>query len=194
MRSGVRGSWLPRTAVEQLVATRGRDTHAHAPLARDGLGAASPPQLAVAVVVVEHVHQRHEHAILVLIVGRRAAVVAGEAARLVREVRPHPRLGSECCRREERWVRGRQHGEERRILRVKVLPPASDVLLQLGAELRRLPCQRRAVRVGQRVRIRAPPPCVSHGNMPLVDEVAVEDASPRDHLQSLEMFETATTR
>jgi len=30
--------------------------------------------------------------------------------------------------------------------------------------------------------------------MPLVDEVAVEDASPRDHLQSLEMFETATTR
>lgn len=145
-------------------------------------------------VVIEHVNQRHEHTVLVLVLDlvaaaravahcRRLATILGEAARLVRQVRPHPRLAREDLGGEHRRLRNGHRREERGVLAIKVLPPLGHVVTQLGAELSRLPGKRRAIALGQCVRIRAP----LAATRSLVYEVGVEHASTSDGLRNVEM-------
>ena len=135
---------LAAIAVEKLVTTRHRHVHAHPPLARHRFRTARPAHLAAAVVVVEHVDQRHKDTVLVLVLVlvlvhtrvcvtnlaapararcRYPAAVLGEAAGLVRQVSPHPRLAREDLGGEHRWLRDGQRREEHGVLAVQVLPP-----------------------------------------------------------------------
>ena len=143
--------------------------------------------LTAAVVVVEHIYQRHEHPVLVLVLHLATAAARAtlrKAACLVREMRPHPRLPREDLGREHRRLCHGQRWEERGVLPIQVLTPLGYLGPQVGAQLTWLPSEGRAVALGQRVRIRAPPSATASQ----VNEVGVEHTASSDgRLRKVEM-------